>query len=201
MKELVVKKTHSRRRFLTGIIGVGIAINLPVAYSCNNTGDDNILTARQKEIAIFTMNFLWPDDKYGPSIKETKTYEYLIWMLSDKNIDPEENQYIINGLNWVDETSTEDYQIHFEKLPKRKMYKLLSKISNLEWGESWLSKMLSIVLEAMFADPVYGSNPNGIVWKWFDHNPGQPRPDNNNKYPVILNRKKEKIIITSMKQL
>ena len=200
-KKLIIKSTHSRRRFLTGLIGVGIAVNLPLISSCDFSGDEGILTKEQKGIAIFTMNFLWPDDKSGPNIKEIRVFEYLIWMLNDKNIDPEENQYTINGLNWVDETAMEKYQKHFEKLSKREKYRLLHKISNLEWGESWLSKMLSIIIEAMFADPVYGSNPDGIVWKWFHHDPGQPRPDNENKYPVILNRKKENIFINSLEEL
>jgi len=45
------------------------------------------------------------------------------------------------------------------------------------------------------------SNPNGIVWKWLNHNPGQPRPNEKNKYSEILNRKKEKTIFTNINQL
>jgi len=201
MKRLISKTIHSRRRFLSGLIGAGLAINLPLISSCDYSGDEGILTQRQKEIAIFTLNFLWPDDDFGPNIKKIRVFEYMIWMLNDKNIDPEENQYIINGLNWVNETAMEIYNQHFEKLKNRNKFKLIHKVSNMEWGESWLSKMLSIIIEAMFADPVYGSNPEGIVWQWFNHNPGQPRPADNNKYPIILNRKKENIIFTSLDQL
>jgi len=200
-KKIINKKFHSRRYFLKGIIGVGVIANLPLINSCNPEKNRGILTKRQKEIAKYTFGYLWPDDKSGPGIVEIKVYDYLIWMLSDKNIDPEENQYTINGLNWVDETAMEDYQKHFEKICKREKYRLLHKISNLEWGENWLSKMLSILIEALFADPVYGSNPDGIGWKWVNHNPGQPRPDNENKYPVILNRKKENIFINSLEEL
>ena len=200
-EKIISKNIHSRRRFITGLIGAGIAINLPLISSCDYSDDESVLTNRQKEIAIFTLNFLWPDDKYGPNIQEMHIYNYLIWMLNDKNIDPEENQYTINGLNWIDETAMEDYKKHFEKLSKKEKYKLLHKVSNLEWGESWFSKILSIIIEALFADPIYGSNPEGIVWKWFRHNPGKPRPNDNNKYPMILNRKKEKVSIKSLGEL
>ena len=200
-KKIIIKNIHTRRLFIKRIIGAGIIINLPLLKSCDFSGNADLLTSLQKEITEFVFDFLWPDDNFGPGARDIKVYGYLLWMLNDKNLDPEENQYVLNGMNWVDETSVEVYNKHFDKLTKKEKHSMLNKISNLEWGENWLSKMLSILIEAMFADPIYGSNPGGIVWKWFEHDPGRPRPDDNNKYPVILRRKDENEVISNINQL
>jgi len=42
--------------------------------------------------------------------------------------------------------------------------------------------LLTYLLEALLADPVYAGNPNGIGWKWLQHQPGFPRPTKNKKY-------------------
>lgn len=201
MKHLIVKSTHSRRKFISTLIGAGIIVNLPFINSCNYESETNILDKRQIDILQNVLKFLWPDDNFGPTLESIKAYEFFLWVLSDKNVDPEENQYLINGLNWVDETSVEDHNTHFDKLTGKQKYRLLKNVLNLDWGESWFSKVLTILFEAMFADPIYGSNPEGIVWNWLDHNPGQPRPIENNKYSIVLKRKDENVIITNVNQL
>ena len=51
-------------------------------------------------------------------------------------------------------------------------------------GHTWLKKMLAIILECFFGDPVHGGNPNEVAWKWAGHRPGQPRPETKNWRPV-----------------
>jgi len=201
MKRIIIKKNHTRRHFLSNLIAAGIIINLPLVNSCTVNSKKDLLNKRQKSIVDFTFSFLYPDDNFGPDLKSVKTIDYLYWILNDKNVDPEENQYILNGITWVDETAVEQYNTHFEKLNNKQKHKLFQSILKNDWGENWFSKMLTIIIESMFADPIYGSNPKGIVWKWLNHNPGQPRPNDNNKYPVILNRKNEKTIFTNINQL
>ena len=41
---------------------------------------------------------------------------------------------------------------------------------------NWLSLLLTYLLEALLADPVYGGNPGGIGWQWLAHQPGFPTP-------------------------
>lgn len=202
MKRIIVKRIHSRRSFITNLIGAGLIINLPLINSCKTDSTKSFLSERQKSIFNFTFSYLFPDDDYfGPYYKSVKSMDYLLWLLQDKYVDPEENQYILNGVTWVDETAIEEFNIHFEKLNNKQKHSLYKTILKADWGENWLSRILTVIIESMFADPIYGSNPDGIVWKWIDHNPGQPRPNNNNKYPVILDRKKEDIIITNLNQL
>ena len=201
MKSIIVKKIQSRRSFLSKLVGAGILINIPLIDSCVSKSKWGILSERQELIIKTLIEFLYPSDEFGPDASKVKIYEYFVLTISDNYLDPEEISYLINGINWIDETSVEDYGKHFEKLKDREKYDLLKGIINKEWGENYFSKVLTLVIESMFADPIYGSNPKGIVWQWLHHNPGQPRPNENNKYKTILDRKKENFAISSLEQL
>jgi len=200
------KKVHtqSRRKFIRTLS----AITLFSGFSwvkCKNTSGDSgeidIFSPAQKMIFHTVLLYMWPDNKNIPSVKEIKIPGYIKWYLTDDYIDPEEKQYFFNGLTWVEESAKENYGKKFEKLKKNQRFELLETVKNTEWGKNWLSSVMSLIIEAMFADPIYHSNPRGIVWKWLNHEPGQPRPDEYNKYPVILNRKKETTVITRLDQI
>jgi len=45
--------------------------------------------------------------------------------------------------------------------------------------------VLGYIFEALLVDPVYGGNPNGIGWKWLEHQPGLPRPTADKRYFLL----------------
>ena len=53
---------------------------------------------------------------------------------------------------------------------------MLRQIEQSNAGQNWLSLLLTYLLEALLADPVYGGNPDGIGWQWLEHQSGFPRP-------------------------
>ncbi len=53
---------------------------------------------------------------------------------------------------------------------------LLRRIEQSRAGGNWLSLLLTYLLEALLADPVYGGNPDAIGWRWLEHQPGFPTP-------------------------
>ena len=69
-----------------------------------------------------------------------------------------------------------------KNLSTEKQNEILVKIEKSSFGESWLSLILYYLIEALLLDPVYGGNPNGIGWKWLEHQPGFPRPNLNQTY-------------------
>ena len=50
----------------------------------------------------------------------------------------------------------------------------------------YLSQIMTIIIEAMFAHPVYESNPDKIGWKWVNYRGGFPEPTGVNKYPLLF---------------
>ena len=195
---------QSRRNFIKTVSALALFSSFHWVKCKSKSGnfhEKNILSPAQEIIFHSVLLYMWPDNKNIPTVKEIQIPRYIKWYLNDKYIDPEEKQYFFNGLTWIEESALENYGKKFKNLTKSQRYELLDTVKNTGWGESWLSMVMTLVIEAMFADPIYHSNPGGIVWKWLNHDPGQPRPDKHNKYPVILNRKKKTTVITGIDQI
>ncbi len=178
----------SRRRFIRNSLVIGALAQMTILQSCidNETIADTVLNKKQLNIAIAVQNILFPRDDIGPGAIDFSAEKFLLWVLSDKRIDPSENQYIIDGLQWLNETSVEELDMDFLKLSKTKQVKLIQLVSQKSWGESWLSTMLTIIFEAMISDPIYGFNKDGIGWKWLEHQVGYPRPTKELMYDNIF---------------
>ena len=44
------------------------------------------------------------------------------------------------------------------------------------YGSNWLSRIMTLAMEAIFSDPIYGSNTKEAGWKAVQSFGGQPRP-------------------------
>jgi len=169
----------NRAEFLRQTLMLGIASQIPFFFSCTEEDivESEILTNDELKLIRSVQEILFPAFEDSPSAKDIKADKYLLWVLSDKKIDSAENEFIINGINWLNETSHEEYNIDYNDLNQEQKEDLIELISNENWGQNWLSRLLTLIFEALFADPIYGSNPNEIGWKWLNHNPGFPRPN------------------------
>ena len=178
----------SRRSFIKNALAIGALSQMTLLQSCINKDDnaDLVLSKKQLTIASSIQNILFPKDELGPGAIDFNADKYLLWVLSDTRLDPDENQYIIDGLNWVNETAEEEKQSSFLKLSKKEQVQLIQSISQKGWGKSWLSVMLTFIFEAMISDPIYGFNTTGIGWKWLNHQVGLPRPTKELRYDEIF---------------
>ncbi len=102
---------------------------------------------------------------------------YFKGVLSDKRIDIEKREYLINGARWLNESANEEFNKDFVKLSEKNKELLLKKVSMLRWGDNWLYKMMSYYFEAALSNPIYGGNVDGAGWKWLAFEPGFPRPN------------------------
>jgi len=177
----------SRKLFMQSVIMGGVFSQLPWIKTYGSWYQKaSLLSEKQLFIVSSVQEILFPSDENGPGAIEINATEYLLWILSDKNKDPEEIEYIINGIGWVDETANENYSKKYLDLEQSEKEQLISDISNERWGESWLSVILSFIFEALLCDPQYGGNPDKIGWEWLGHYPGQPKPTEDLLYPEIL---------------
>ncbi len=176
----------SRRNFVKSTFALGALSQVGFLRSCTDQISNSILSAKQLDIIITVQNILFPKDKNGAGASDFNAHNYVLWVLNDKRIDPDENNYIIKGLKWVDETAEENYEKKFLKLSKKEQVKLIHFISNTNWGESWLSVMLTLIIEAMISDPIYGFNTDEIGRKWLEHEAGLPRPTADTMYDQIF---------------
>lgn len=180
-----------RRNFLKTALAIGISSSVPFWLSCEKKSNNFTLSDKEKSIAEMVQEFLFPNDGNGPSAKDINAYNYFQWVLWETGTDIKDKNYLMNGINWVEETSTEETERSFLQLRPAEQNDLLEYISTTNWGESWLSMMLTIIFEALFCDPIYGGNTDQSGWKWLEHNPGHPRPTEQLKLGNFLNYVKQ----------
>ncbi|HJN05560.1 MAG TPA: gluconate 2-dehydrogenase subunit 3 family protein [Bacteroidales bacterium] len=177
----------SRKKFINGVLLGGIAANFPsISLLGKNINKTEKLSANQLSIIVSVQKILFPSDDNGPGAYDVMSDKYLLWVISDVRMDPEEIEYIINGADWVDETAEENFLKSYNKLSQSEKETLIADISIEPWGKSWLGVILTFIFEALLSDPQYAGNPEAIGWDWLKHNPGYPRPTKPLIYPEIL---------------
>ena len=126
---------------------------------------------------------LFPKASDSPGAVDINALTYLQNnVLNDVARDQEEKQFILKGVGWLDDLSMSTLNKNFLKLNEQQREKLLRQIEKSSAGENWLSTVLLYIFEALLSDPVYGGNPDGVGWKWLEHQPGFPRPPANKIY-------------------
>ena len=126
---------------------------------------------------------LFPADGDGPSASDINGLTYLEWALTDPgNMEDGDREFIIKGIAWLQEFSKETEDKPFTRLSNKQQHTLLAQFSKTEVHENWMSLLVYYLLEALLLDPVYGGNPDGIGWKWLEHQPGFPRPGKDQIY-------------------
>jgi gluconate 2-dehydrogenase gamma chain len=185
--EKIKRWTFSRRNFIKGSIALSVLSQIPINTSCKQDYiQNNALNKEQYKTIINIQNILFPEGGYGPSAKDFNAHLYLIWILQDPNILKDDKNYILDGIRWVQESAQEEFQQNFLSLKPNEQQILIKNISNKNWGENWLSYIMTLIIEAMVSDPIYGFNKNAIGVKWLDHQYGIPHPNKQTKYPTIF---------------
>lgn len=180
----------SRKKFVKTMLLGSAAMQLPWLSACQNRrffpGDTSPLTNHQFKVLQAVQNVLFPSDGNGPGAYDVNADTYLLWVLNDEELDPDENRYIIEKLDKFETLTKEKLGYSFIDLNPREQHVMVEQVSELKWGKRWLSRLLTLIFEALLLDPSYGCNPEGIGWQWLNHDPGSPRPDKDHIYPNIL---------------
>jgi len=135
---------------------------------------------------VAIQNILIPDDGNGPSASAINAHNYFVWTLLDDRLDPEIKTYFLDKFSKLLSVAKEDYKLDFHELSTQNQEEFISKMTTDGWSRSFLSKMITLIFEAMLFDPIYNVNPDGIGWKWLDLPVGFPQPSNSTKYPDFL---------------
>ncbi len=191
----------NRRAFLrqtsASILIAGIAAckpSVPTYSKAENKKLDTIIASNkfifnshQRQTLEAVQMQLFPDDGDGPSAMEINGLAYLEWALTDAgNMDDGDGEFIIKGIGWLDGLSEQTQGDKFIKLASEQQDKVLKQISGSSTGENWMSLLLYYLMEALLLDPYYGGNPDGVGWKWLNHQPGFPIPDRKTSYQNFL---------------
>lgn len=126
---------------------------------------------------------LFPADGDGPGARDINALAYLEWAMTDRdNIEDGDPEFIARGVDWLQDFSRDAHGVPFVELDAAHQEQVLHRIAGSRAGENWLSLLLYYLTEALLLDPVYGGNPQGIGWRWVEHQPGFPRPPADRTY-------------------
>jgi gluconate 2-dehydrogenase gamma chain len=193
---------NNRRSFIKGLGATGILLNMPLWQACRQQKFFNgVLSEDQQKTLYEVLVILFPPFQNSPTIDQINTLWHINQYLTDQNIDPDEQAFILNGIKWTDEAAVEQYKLTFNELKGDEKNQIIQYLLEKSWGESWLSRLLTLTFESLLLDPIYKVNLDEVGWQWLQHQPGIPRPNSQNAYPQILKRKQEQITITSVDQL
>lgn len=170
----------------------GIALQFPWLTSCSADNDHTIasypLSSIQYKIIREVQEILFPNDGNGPSASQIHADKYLLWVLKDPLLDPEETNFILNGIDTFNNACLTNHKANFYTLFEQDKIEFVHDMTQEPWAERWISRLLTLIFEALLLDPQYGVNPNGTGWQWLNHDPGQPRPHSKILYPTILKK-------------
>ncbi|MCG6864018.1 MAG: gluconate 2-dehydrogenase subunit 3 family protein [Thiogranum sp.] len=122
---------------------------------------------------------LFPAATDAPGAVDIGALRYLHNAIENPDADGEDRTFIVNGVGWLNDLTQDKYQRPFAGLDEQQRDIVLRRIEDSRAGRNWLSLLLTYLLEALLADPVYGGNPQGIGWQWLEHQPGYPTPPPN----------------------
>ncbi len=117
---------------------------------------------------------LFPAAPDAPGAVDIHALDYLYNALG--HADGESRDFIVQGAGWLDDLTQTDAHRPFVMLDEAAREAALRKIEASDAGSRWLSLLLTYLLEALLADPVYGGNAGGAGWAWLEHRPGFPTP-------------------------
>lgn len=101
---------------------------------------------------------------------------YISLVFKHSRISAQDKQFLRNGTKWLHEEAVTKYGKVYTKLTFPQRQNILQEIAKKSWGEAWIKKVLTYIMEATLGDPIYGINTKESGWKWLEHESGLPRP-------------------------
>ena len=179
-----IDKKINRRAFLlaTGVFAGSITFGSLLAYYYKSSRKSPPFHKSQDRILQEVQEHLFPKSDDSPGANDVNALYYLHFVLTDPDIDEDNKNLLINGVNWLEEECLKTFDKSFVSLLSEEKDILFRIIEKSNWGYRWLSLNLIYIFEALLSDPIYGGNPNEIGWNWLEHTPGFPRPTSDNMY-------------------
>ena len=115
---------------------------------------------------------LFPEGSSIPSAKEMYANTFLFETIGHKSYDKDIRVFVIEGAEELERRE----KGRFVTLSTKEKEKALREYEKTDYGSSWISRIMTLTMEGMFCDPIYGSNVKEAGWEALGSFGGQPRP-------------------------
>lgn len=189
----------SRRKLLKSAAGMTAIAAMPVmALDKNVQKQTAVIVQTDPWLTInAVLDHLLPASSNGPGAKELRVLTYLYNVVHQQPTEQAEIDFIFKGVDWLNGFTKKQLNKRFSTLTKVEKETMLRGISRSAAGENWLNNLLGYIFEAMLSPPVYGGNPEGIGWKWLEHQAGFPLPKAGQRYFELPKRSTVRSLNTS----
>ena len=115
---------------------------------------------------------MFPTKSLLPSAMSLPVTRFVFETMIHKSFDKDIRIFVIEGAQELkDRTKGE-----FTSLSMQDKEKALRAYEETDYGSAWLSRIMTLTMEGMFSDPIYGTNIKKQGWKTLDTVGGEPRP-------------------------
>ena len=114
---------------------------------------------------------MFPPQSKLPSAKEMGVIVFLYDTISHKSYDRDIRAFVLEGA----QEFIRREKGHFLMMTHEEKEKALRSYEKTRYGSSWLERIMTLTMEGMFSDPVYGANRAELGWKSIDSYGGYPR--------------------------
>lgn len=157
-----------RRQFLIfgSILGLSPYIKAKEIYTFEKEFD----TVKKTILAVQVHMF--PKHSKLPSARSMNTITFLFDTVKHKSYDRDIRAFVIEGAKELQKRE----KGHFFEMTAKQKEVALRAYEETEYGSNWLARIMTLTMEGMFCDPIYGSNIQEAGWKALGSFGGQPRP-------------------------
>jgi hypothetical protein len=157
-----------RRDFLATSAVIGLSVSIDAQEVSAETKE---LSAVEATIAAVQQH-MFPEGSRLPSAKTMDTITFLRETVTHVSYDRDIRHFVIEGAREF-ETRTGGKFLKMEPAEKERA---LRSYEETRYGSNWLARIMTLTMEAIFSDPIYGSNIGQEGWKAVESFGGVPRP-------------------------
>jgi hypothetical protein len=115
---------------------------------------------------------MFPQKSKLPSAKDMHVTQFLFETITHKSFDRDIKAFVLEGAQEL--VSREKGR--FTSMTSVDKEKALRAYEETNYGSSWLERIMTLTMEGIFSDPIYGSNVKEEGWKAVGAYGGYPRP-------------------------
>jgi len=125
------------------------------------------------EATLFAVQqHMFPEGSKLPSATSMHVTQFVFETITHKSYDRDIKAFVLEGAK---ELNTRENGKFVAMTPEEKE-KALRAYEKTNYGSNWLARILTLTMEGMFSDPIYGSNIKEGGWKALGAYGGFPRP-------------------------
>jgi hypothetical protein len=155
-----------RRTFLA----FGSALGLSPYIEAKVTSSFEKEFQKVERLIAAVQEHMFPPGSILPSAKAMEVHTFLFETISQENYDKDIRAFVLEG---AEELQSRE-KGKFLSMTTVQKEKALRDYEGTGYGSNWLGRIMTITMEGLFSDPIYGSNKKEAGWKALHAYGGKP---------------------------